>query len=109
MRARDKEATAAPDGDSQPTVSVIIPSRNEEANLVACLESLIMQSGVTFEIIVIDDDSSDATAEIARGFPGVEVVPAGPLPKGWGGKSTALNTGAQLAPGRWLLFTAPAP
>jgi glycosyltransferase involved in cell wall biosynthesis len=60
---------------------------------------------VSFDIIVVDDDSSDATAEIARSFAEVEVVAAGPLPKGWGGKSNALATGAKHAKGKWLLFT----
>ena len=49
-------------------VSIIVPARNEEVNLAACLESLVAQTGVPFEIIVVDDDSTDRTAEIARSF-----------------------------------------
>jgi glycosyltransferase involved in cell wall biosynthesis len=56
--------------DSNPVVSVIVPARNEEANLAACLQSLIAQTGIDYEIIVIDDDSSDRTVEIARSFIG---------------------------------------
>jgi glycosyltransferase involved in cell wall biosynthesis len=51
-----------------PLVSVIVPARNEEACLGLCLESLVAQSGINFEIIVVDDASTDRTAEIARSF-----------------------------------------
>lgn len=51
-----------------PAVSVIVPARNEEACLGSCLESLVAQSGIDFEIIVVDDASTDRTAEIARSF-----------------------------------------
>ena len=49
-------------------VSVIVPARNEEACLGACLESLATQTGIRFEIIVVDDASTDRTAEIAGSF-----------------------------------------
>src|SRR5437763_525803 len=55
-------------GCSNPVVSVIVPARNEEACLALCLESLVAQTGINFEIIVVDDDSTDRTAEIARSF-----------------------------------------
>ncbi len=89
----------------RPTVSVIVPARNEEACLGACLESLVGQSGVNFEIIVVDDGSSDRTREIAQSFPGVRVVDPDPLPSGWSGKNNALVAGAKAARGEWLLFT----
>lgn len=54
--------------ENSPVVSLIIPARNEEACLGACLESLTTQVGIDFEIIVVDDGSTDATAEIARSF-----------------------------------------
>ena len=84
---------------------MIVPARNEEACLGACLQSLAAQTGVSFEIIVVDDDSSDRTREIALSFPGVKVVEARPLPSGWSGKSNALVSGARQAAGEWLLFT----
>jgi hypothetical protein len=86
-------------------VSVIIPARNEEACLGACLESLRAQTGVPFEVIVVDDGSTDRTRPVARSFSGVRVIEAGPLPAGWGGKSNALATGSAQARGEWLLFT----
>ncbi len=86
-------------------VSVIVPARNEEASLRTCLESLMAQTGVTFEVIVVDDGSTDRTCEIARSFPRVRVVDPGPLPQGWSGKNNALVAGASEARGEWLLFT----
>jgi glycosyltransferase involved in cell wall biosynthesis len=95
----------------QPTVSVIIPARNEEACLAACLQSLSLQNGVSFEIIVVDDRSTDRTREIASSFSNspdpiqVRVIDAGPLPGGWTGKNNAVTAGARTARGEWLLFT----
>jgi len=86
-------------------VSVIVPARNEEASLGACLESLTRQDGLSLEIIVVDDGSSDCTREIAQSFAGVQVVDPGALPPGWSGKNNALVTGARHAHGQWLLFT----
>jgi glycosyltransferase involved in cell wall biosynthesis len=86
-------------------VSVIVPARNEEQCLGACLLSLEGQGDVGFEIIVVDDESTDRTREIAESFAGVRVVDAGPLPAGWSGKNNALTTGVQQAKGEWLLFT----
>src|SRR5207248_2593258 len=60
---------------------------------------------VEAEIIVVDDDSSDRTAEIARGFPEVKLVTADRLSEGWCGKQNALATGVRHARGAWLLFT----
>jgi len=89
----------------KPEVSVIIPARNEAASLGTCLESLLQQSGVDFEVIVVNDHSTDRTREIAESFPGVRVLEAGDLPPGWTGKNNAVATGAREARGAWLLFT----
>jgi glycosyltransferase involved in cell wall biosynthesis len=86
-------------------VSIIVPARNEEACLGECLRSLVEQTGVDFEIMVVDDGSTDRTREIAEGFAGVRVVDAGPLPAGWSGKNNALTAGVRQAKGEWLLFT----
>jgi glycosyltransferase involved in cell wall biosynthesis len=88
-----------------PTVSVIVPARNEDACLGACLRSLVAQSGVAFEIIVVDDHSTDRTREIAVSFTGVRVIDAAPLHQGWTGKNNAVTCGARVAQGEWLLFT----
>jgi hypothetical protein len=96
---------STPHPSPDPEVSVIVPARNEEVSLGACLESLITQTGVRHEIIVVDDGSTDRTRPIAESFPGVRVINPDPLRKGWGGKSNALATGAKQAHGRWLLFT----
>ena len=90
---------------TQPQVSVIIPARNEEASLGSCLRSLVSQPGIPFEIIVVNDHSTDRTAAIAASFAAVRVVDAGPLPAGWTGKNNAVTAGARAARGSWLLFT----
>lgn len=90
---------------SHQQISVIVPARNEEANLFTCLESLVVQTGVDFEIIVVNDHSKDRTADIARSFHSVRLIEAGPLPPGWTGKNNAVVTGARAARGDWLLFT----
>jgi glycosyltransferase involved in cell wall biosynthesis len=86
-------------------VSVIVPARNEETALGACLESLTAQTGLTFEIIVVDDHSTDRTREIATSFPSIRLVEAPKLPHGWSGKSNAVAAGAAVARGEWFLFT----
>src|SRR5580704_2267492 len=88
-----------------PAVSVIVPARNEEECLGACLGSLVGQTGVGFEIVVVDDGSTDRTREIAESFAGVRVVDAGSLPAGWSGKNNALTAGVRVARSEWLLFT----
>jgi GT2 family glycosyltransferase len=113
--------------DSQPVVSVIVPARNEEECLGSCLESLVSQAGINFELIVVDDASTDRTAEIARSFspspdvdalghtshgvagvparPTLSVISAPPLPENWTGKNNAMSSGAKIARAKWLLFT----
>ncbi len=86
-------------------VSVVVPARNEEACLGACLQSLVEQSGISFEIIVVDDGSTDRTRQIAESFAGIRVINPPPLPLGWTGKNNAVTAGAKVASGEWLLFT----
>lgn len=100
---------------SIPDVSIIIPARNEEAAIGDCLQSLTSQTGVTSEIIVVDDASTDRTREIAQSFSGVRVISPESLPdaptdkKHTGeqrtGKNNAVITGARQARANWLLFT----
>ena len=95
----------SPQSRAVPDVSVIIPARNEEANIADCLESLTSQTGVAFEIIVVDDGSTDRTREIARSFAGVRVISPEPPLHGWTGKNNALVAGIKNARADWLLFT----
>lgn len=88
---------------SLPRVSVIIPARNEEHNLPKLLPSLTSQSPRPHEIIVVDDGSTDRTAELAREL-GATVIASQPLPEGWRGKPWACHQGAQAATGDLLLF-----
>jgi len=90
---------------SIPEVSIIVPARNEEASLADCLQSLVTQAGVEYEIIVVDDGSTDHTRAIAESFAGVRVVSPGLLPPGWTGKNNAVVAGVAVARGSWLLFT----
>ncbi len=88
-----------------PEVSIIVPARNEEGVLGSCLQSLLKQTGATFEVIVVDDSSTDRTRAIAESFAGIRVLAAPPPAGGWTGKNNALAAGAKHARGRWLLFT----
>lgn len=92
-------------------LTVIVPARNEEECLGACIQSLVSQSeeifklGKHWELIVVDDHSTDRTAETARSFDGVTVMEADKLDPGWTGKNNAIWTAARKARGHWLLFT----
>jgi glycosyltransferase involved in cell wall biosynthesis len=92
-------------------LTVIVPARNEEESIATCLQSLTSQSeeifelGRDWELIVVDDRSTDRTAEIARSIAGVTVMKADKLEPGWTGKANAIWTAAKHARGRWLLFT----
>src|SRR5262245_8184799 len=92
----------------EPTISAIIPARNEEAVIADCVRSVAAQPGV-LEILVINDQSTDRTAEIVRGLtkeiPKLRLLETGDLPAGWVGKNNAVWLGAQNAKGKWLLFT----
>ena len=89
-------------------ISAVVPARNEEAVIAACVESLAAQKEIE-EILVIDDQSSDRTAEIVRQLSvqhsNVRLLEAGELPAGWVGKNNAVWIGAREARGEWLLFT----
>jgi glycosyltransferase involved in cell wall biosynthesis len=114
---RDPDPNSAGQPDLE--LSVIIPARNEERSLRACLASLLIQSepgftlGQQWEIIIVNDDSTDKTREIAAKATtdqkGVVLLDAPPLDLsnrgGFTGKSNACWTGAQAAHGKYLLFT----
>ncbi|MEW6270147.1 MAG: glycosyltransferase, partial [Thermodesulfobacteriota bacterium] len=110
-----------------PLVSLLVPARNEERNVVPCLAGLIEQSHPRCEVIVLDDGSSDATARVAKSFVAgarrraaavagagvvqpdeheahVRIVAGRPLEPGWAGKGFACHQLAELARGDWLFF-----
>ena len=90
-------------GISADRLSIIIPARNEEQNLPTLLRSITTQPVKPREIIVVNDSSTDRTAEIAQQL-GARVVNSQPLPDGWRGKTWACHQGAQTATGELLLF-----
>ncbi len=89
-------------------VTAIIPARNEEAVIAACVESLACQPEIG-EIVVVNDQSTDGTANVVRRLmeriPRLRLVESNGLPDGWVGKNHALWIGVQQAKGAWLLFT----
>ncbi len=87
------------------TVQVVIPARNEQDCLGRCLESLVNQQGISFQITVVDDGSTDRTRAIAESFAGVSVISAGEPAPGVMGKCNALITGTRGATAEWLLLT----
>lgn len=92
----------------QGRVSVIIPARNEEANVARVVRSVASQGAVR-EVLVVDDGSSDRTEEILQELrseiPALRVIRLDSLPEGWTGKSHALAQGARSSTAEWLLFT----
>jgi hypothetical protein len=101
-------AAAAPSAGSGEDATVLVPVRDEERNLPACLEALLALAGRP-PVRVIDDGSADATAALAAAAaasePRLTVLPAGPVPPGWRGKVHALWVGAQGVESAWLLLT----
>jgi hypothetical protein len=89
-------------------VAVLIPARNEEANIAACVESVLASAGVTLEVLVLDDASTDRTAEIVGELAGrdarVKLVATRELPAGWNGKQHACWLLAQEARAELMLF-----
>ena len=95
-------------GGSLPAVGVIVPARNEEAGIAACIGSVLLSQGIDLEVFVIDDGSTDNTAAIARELAGADprlrLLNAPPLPSGWNGKQHACDTGAHAAATPLLCF-----
>jgi hypothetical protein len=93
---------------SERPISVLIPARNEERSISAAIASVLHSLDVEFELIVLDDASSDATAEIVRGFaridPRVRIEYAPPLPPDWNGKQHACFILASIATHDTLCF-----
>ncbi|MDX1689245.1 MAG: glycosyltransferase [Candidatus Promineifilaceae bacterium] len=88
-----------------PALSIIIPARNEADNLRRLLPTLAsaFYPG-SLELIVVDDNSVDETAQVARDL-GASVISLASIPEGWSGKTYACHRGAMASTGEWLLFT----
>lgn len=95
-------------GSPRPAVSVLIPARNEEGAIGGAIEAALASTGVDLEVVVLDDQSEDRTAEIVRGIatrdPRVRLETAPPLPAGWCGKQHACAMLARHARNPLLLF-----
>jgi 4,4'-diaponeurosporenoate glycosyltransferase len=89
---------------ARPSVCVVVPARNEERALPRLLESLRDQRFRPDQIVVVDDHSTDRTAEVVRRYPEVTVIASRPLPDGWTGKCWACWQGAQAAAGEIIVF-----
>jgi glycosyltransferase involved in cell wall biosynthesis len=91
-----------------PSVSILIPARNEERSIAAAIESALTTKQIQFEIVVLDDHSTDRTAEIVEEFAKrdarVRLEDAPPLPRGWCGKQHACYSLSRLAKSDYFLF-----
>lgn len=92
-----------------PRLSVLVPARNEERNIEDCVRSLIEQDYPDFEVLVLDDQSTDQTGEIlsrlGQTTPRLRVLHGEPLPPGWMGKHWACDQLSRAAQGDLLLLT----
>ncbi len=99
----------APALERWPTLSVVVPARNEAETVGVSLPSLLEQDYPALEVIAVNDRSSDATGErlraLASRYPQLKLLEVASLPEGWLGKNHALHVGAKRASGEWLLFT----
>ncbi len=108
-KMRDLGTIRPGQGRSLPGVSIIVPACNEEEMIEPALLSLLNLEYEPFEIIVINDRSTDRTGEVLarmqRKYPQLKIHEIQELPAGWLGKNHALYQGARLAGGEFLLFT----
>jgi chlorobactene glucosyltransferase len=104
----DIVVTPTPPPTNAPLISVCVPARNEERNIRACVEAILAQDYPNFEVIVLEDRSTDATSEILHSLAAqnskLKVISGSELPKGWAGKPHALVQASAAARGAWLCF-----
>jgi GT2 family glycosyltransferase len=93
-----------------PLATIVVPAKDEAARIEICLTAALAQDYPNFQIVAVDDRSTDGTAEIldrlAAQSPKLTVlhVTPGSLPEGWAGKTNALHLAVPKAQGDWLLF-----
>ncbi len=106
-RPRLDECPPVADEDA-PTVTVVVPARNEAHNVGDCVSGLLASAYPHLQVIVVDDASADGTAGLAlaagTGDPRLTVIDAGPLPAGWFGKPWACEQGVRRAEGELIAF-----
>ncbi len=105
-----RRETKSADLTDGPLISVLVPARNEEIHIGPCIESLMNQTYKNYEVLVIDDNSTDKTGEILASikerYPDKLFLYTGkPLEEGWNGKPFALNQLCKHAKGEFFLFT----
>ncbi|MGC8894565.1 MAG: glycosyltransferase [candidate division WOR-3 bacterium] len=104
-----RRLSSYPEPPRFPRVSILLPARNEERNIVQCVHSLLAQDYPDYQVIVLDDESTDRTWELlqnlARGDNRLKVIKGEPLPEGWIGKHWACHQLAKVADGEFILFT----
>jgi glycosyltransferase involved in cell wall biosynthesis len=92
-----------------PLLSIVVPACNEAANVESAVETLLSQDYPNFELILVDDRSTDGTGAIIDRLAArdrrIHALLLRVLPDGWLGKVHALKQGGQIANGEWLLFT----
>jgi len=91
-----------------PSVSIIVPARDEAARIERTARSFLAQEALELQLLIVDDRSCDDTMNVLNGIasedPRLQPVRIDDLPDGWLGKCHAMHTGAQQATGDWLLF-----
>lgn len=92
-----------------PSLSILIPARNEAEVIGNTISHLLTQDYPAFEIILLDDNSTDGTGDIAKraadGDQRLKVINGAALPDGWAGKNWACHQLSKHATGQWLIFT----
>ena len=89
-------------------ISVIVPARNEEKYIQKCIQSLLDQNIKNYELLLVDDNSTDSTFDLMENFrndPRVRIFKAGEKPSGWVGKNWPCYIGYQNSKGKYLMFT----
>lgn len=106
LHLRRSRRRCGPPPDPPPSVSILVPARNEEANLRRLLPTLLAQDYPSFEVVVYDDDSTDGTGAVLGSVtdPRLRSVHGNELPPGWVGKVHALYQASRQATGDLLLF-----